>query len=112
MRLQRHSLRFVAIAVVISLPLLGASGAASAKAKPSGCHKTHTCKSGGGTATGGGTGGSPAPMTVQIDPNPLVETGGSFIVATVQVLVMNPENTAYPRPGRAPRAAGRARVSR
>jgi hypothetical protein len=71
------------MAVVVSLPLLGMSGVASARVK-AGCHKTHSCKSGGGS--GSGTGGvGPAPITVQIDPNPLVETGQSEIVATVQV---------------------------
>jgi hypothetical protein len=83
MNLRRRSLRFVAMAVVVSLPLLGMSGVASARVK-AGCHKTHSCKSGGGS--GSGTGGvGPAPITVQIDPNPLVETGQSEIVATVQV---------------------------
>jgi hypothetical protein len=71
------------MAVVVALPLLGMSGVASAKATK-GCHKTHTCKSGGGTPTGSGTGTSPA-ITVQVDPNPLVETGESDVVATVQV---------------------------
>jgi hypothetical protein len=73
------------MAMVISLPLLGLSGAASARAKASGCHKTHSCKSGGGGTTGSGSGADPAPITVQIDPNPLVETGQSFVAATIQV---------------------------
>jgi len=73
------------MAVVVCLPLLGMSGAASAKARASGCHKTHTCKNGGGSPTGSGTGADPAPITVQIDPNPLVETGQSVIGAVVQV---------------------------
>jgi hypothetical protein len=72
------------MAVVISLPLLGMSGVASAKAAK-GCHKTHSCKSVGGGTSGSGTGADPAPITVQIDPNPLVETGQSDVVATVQV---------------------------
>jgi hypothetical protein len=72
------------MAVVISLPLLGMSGVASAKAAK-GCHKTHTCKSGGGTSTGTGAGANPAPITIQIDPNPLVETGESDVAFTVQV---------------------------
>jgi hypothetical protein len=77
-----RSLRIVALIVVVSLPLFGMSGLASAKAK--GCHKTHTCKSGGGGSTGGGTGGAPAPITVQIDPD-LVETYTGGIAATIQV---------------------------
>ena len=84
MTLRRRSLRLVAMAVVVALPLLAVSGVASAKAAK-GCHKTHTCKSGGGGATGSGTGTDPAPITVQIDPTPLVETGQSDVVATVQV---------------------------
>jgi hypothetical protein len=78
MNRHRRPLRFVAMAVMVSLPLLATSGVASAKAAK-GCHKTHTCKSGGGSPTGSGTGTDPAPMTVQIDPNPAVETSGSAI---------------------------------
>jgi hypothetical protein len=70
------------MAVVISLPLLGMSGVASAKASK-GCHKTHSCKGAGGT--GSGTGGTPPLMTLQIDPNPLVETYHSDVLAIVQV---------------------------
>lgn len=81
MDLHRRSLRIVALAVVVALPLLGTSGIASAKAK--GCHKTHSCRSGGGT--GSGTGGATPLITVQVDPNPLVETGQSEIYAVIQV---------------------------
>ena len=78
MHRERHSLRLVALAVAVALPLLGMSGVATAKVKAPGCHKTHTCKRGGGA--GSGTGGiTPAPMTVQIDPNPAVETSASVI---------------------------------
>jgi hypothetical protein len=78
------SLRVVALMVAVSLPLLGMAGVASAKAK--GCHKTHTCQSGGGTGTGTGTGApTPGPITVQIDPTPLVEVGQSEVVAVIQV---------------------------
>jgi hypothetical protein len=79
--LRHRSLRLVVLALVVSLPLLGTSAGASAKAK--GCHRTHSCKSVGGS--GGGTGGAPAPITVQIDPNPLVETGSSDVAAVIQV---------------------------
>ena len=68
---------------MVSLPLLGMSGVAAAKVKAKGCHKTHTCSSGGGT--GSGSGGAPPLMTVQVDPNPLVETGASGVTAVVQV---------------------------
>jgi len=76
----------VALTVVVALPLLGMSGVASAaKVKAAkGCHKTHTCKSGGGSGTGG-TGGTLPPITVQVDPNPLVETGPSLVAAVIQV---------------------------
>jgi hypothetical protein len=75
----------VAVAVVVSMPLLGLSGVASAKAAK-GCHKTHTCKTGGsGTGTGTGTGAGDPAMTVQIDPSPVVETGQSNLDVIVQV---------------------------
>src|SRR5580658_7432634 len=86
MNIRRRTLRIVAMAMVVSLPLLGLSGVASAKARAAkGCHKTHSCKSGGGGTTGSGTGADPAPITVQVDPNPLVETGQSYVLAIVQV---------------------------
>jgi len=86
MNIRRRTLRIVAMAMVVSLPLLGLSGVASAKAKAAkGCHKTHTCKSGGAGTTGSGTGADPAPIAVQIDPNPLVETGQSYVLGIVQV---------------------------
>jgi len=86
MRRHRRSLRLVALALVVALPLFGTSAVASAKAKSAkGCHKAHTCKSGGGAPTGIGAGGAPAPITVQIDPNPAIETGSSFVAVVVQV---------------------------
>jgi hypothetical protein len=81
MKFHRRSLRFVALTIAITLPLLGTTGVASAKTAK-GCHKTHVCHSGGGTGTGGAT---PGPITVQVDPNPLVEVGQSFVPATIQV---------------------------
>jgi hypothetical protein len=80
----RRSFRLVALAVTVALPLVGTSAVASAKVK-AGCHRTHTCKGGSGAPTGSGTGGTPAPITVQVDPNPLVETFQSDIIAIVQV---------------------------
>jgi hypothetical protein len=40
---------------------------------------------GSGSGSGTGTGSAPDPITVQVDPNPLVETGQSYVVATIQV---------------------------
>ena len=72
-----RSLRVVALAVVVALPLLGSSGVASAKTKAPGCRKAHTCKS--------GSGGPSAPITVQVDPNPMIEIGPSFVGGVIQV---------------------------
>src|SRR5271166_6145088 len=78
MKIRRHSLSFLAIAIVVSVPLLSGSEVASAKT-----HHHHHGGSGG--STGGGTGGPPPLITVTVDPNPLVETGQSEIHAVVQV---------------------------
>jgi len=73
------------------MPLLGMAGVASAKAKHAAPNcakhpKWAKCKAGGGGGTtGGGTGGSTPQITVEVDPNPLVETGASEIHAVVQV---------------------------
>jgi hypothetical protein len=88
MKIRRSCLRIVALVAVVALPLLGTSAVASAKVKTAkGCHKTHSCKSGGTSGSGGGTGGAtPAPITVQVDPNPLVETSSEAVVlASIQV---------------------------
>ena len=83
MNIRRRSLRFVAGAVVVSLPLLGMSGVASAKAAK-GCHKTHTCKSGTGAGAGTGPPATPA-MVVTADPNPVVATSESNVDSVIQV---------------------------
>jgi len=81
----RHSrlARLVALTVVVSMPLLGMAGVASAKAAGPNC-KLHpnraACKAG-----GGGTGGSGPNIIVTIAPNPLIETGTSQVHAIVQV---------------------------
>ncbi len=87
MNVSRGVARLTALTVVVSMPLLGLSGIASAsgaaKGSPGWCAthaKKAVCK---GTA-GGGTGGAPL-MTVEVDPNPLVETGQSEVTAVVQV---------------------------
>jgi len=79
----------VAIPLVLSMPLLGMSGIASAAQKGSAkwC-ATHPKKAkaiASCSAAGAGTGGAAPLITIQIDPNPLVETGTSNVVATVQV---------------------------
>ncbi len=95
MTVSRKFVRLVSLAVVVSMPLLGMSGVASAAAKgsPKWC-ATHTGKAAkkAGCATtgsgGGGTGGAPPPVTeiqVTVDPNPVIETGVSEIHAVVQV---------------------------
>ncbi len=75
--------RLVALTVVVSMPLLGMAGIASAKAAGPNC-KLHPhragCKGG-----GGGTGGSTPNIIVTVSPNPLIETGQSEIHAIVQV---------------------------
>ncbi len=88
----RHSrlARLVALTVVVSMPLLGMAGVASAKTSKAGpnCVKHPNrakCLNSGGGATGGGTGGAPVQITVEVDPNPLVETGQSEVHAVVQV---------------------------
>jgi len=69
----RRLSRLAALTVVAAMPLLGMSGVAFAKA---GHHHK---------GRGTGSGGPTSPITVQIDPNPLVETGTSDIDATIQV---------------------------
>jgi len=60
------------------------AGIASAKTHHGGWCATH--KNAKKCHSSGGTGGTPPPnITVQIDPNPLTETGQSLVVATIQV---------------------------
>jgi len=91
MKIRHHGVKLMTLVVVVTMPLLGLSGIASAKAAvgsakwcaahPKLAKTTPACS----TSTGKGTGGDPPTITVQIDPNPLVETSQSEIVATVQV---------------------------
>jgi len=87
----RHSrlARLVALTVVVSMPLLGMAGVASAKAGKNYCANHPNSKKakclGGGSSSGGGTGGPPVDITVTVSPNPLVETGQSEIAGVVQV---------------------------
>jgi len=92
----RHSrlARLVALTVVVSMPLLGMAGVASAKSSKAGpnCVKHPNrpkCLNNSGGGTGGGTGGPPVQITVEVDPGTalpgLVETGQSEVHAVVQV---------------------------
>jgi len=88
----RHSrlARLVALTVVVSMPVIGMAGVASAKkVGPNYCHnhplsKKAICT---GSSTTGGTGGAPpgTQIEVTVDPNPLIETGQSEIHAVIQV---------------------------
>jgi len=93
----RHSrlARLVALTVVVSMPLLGMAGVASAKTSKAGpnCvkhpHRAKCSNNPGGSGSGGGTGGPPVQITVEVDPGTalpgLVETGQSEVHAVVQV---------------------------
>jgi len=75
MKVRHVGAKALVVTAVVSMALLGMSGIASAK-------KHHHP---GGSSGGGGTGGPPPTMTVQIDPNPLVETAQSLVSAVIQV---------------------------
>jgi hypothetical protein len=90
----RHSRlgRLVALTVVVSMPLLGMAGVASAKtpkhhvncSNPKNATKKKCSGTGAsGSGSGGPTGGPQIQVTV--DPNPLVETGQSEIHAVIEV---------------------------
>jgi hypothetical protein len=84
--------RVATLTVVISLPILGVSGLASARitkaaktvsAKCAKHPKKASCK---GSAGSGGAGGdSSSPITVTVSPDPLVETAQSEVHAVIQV---------------------------
>ena len=86
----RHSrfARLVALTVVVSMPLLGMAGVASAKVKaaPNCTKHPHraACQAGGGGGTGG-TGGTPPNIIVSVSPDPVQEVGASEINVVVQV---------------------------
>jgi hypothetical protein len=93
MKLRHGLMKAVALAVMVSMPLVAMSGVASAakKGTPKWCAKhpalavsVASCSN---ASSGSGTGapGDPPLITVQIDPTPLVETGSSEIIGTVQV---------------------------
>jgi hypothetical protein len=86
----RRASRLTALALIVTLPVLGQAVVASAKttkAAPKVCAKHPNrakCAQGAGGATGG-PGGSNPQITVEVDPNPLVETAQSEVHAVVQV---------------------------
>ncbi len=90
----RHSrlTRLIALTVVVSMPVLGLAGVASAAAKgsPAWCakHPGAAGRAAGCPRSGGGGTGGPPPVTeiqVTVSPNPVIETGVSEIHAVVQV---------------------------
>jgi hypothetical protein len=87
----RHSrlARLVALTVVVSMPLIGMAGVASAKVKaaPNCVKHPHraACKAGGGGGTGGTGGATPPNIIVTVAPDPVQEVGTSEIDAVVQV---------------------------
>ncbi len=92
MTVSRKFVRLLSLAVVVSMPVMGLAGVASAAAKgsPAWCakHPGKAGKAAGCTSSGGGGTGGPPPVTeiqVTVDPNPVIETGVSEIHAVVQV---------------------------
>ena len=92
MNVSRGSRRLIALTVVMSMPLLGLAGVASAAPKGTAkwcashakaAKKTPACAS----TTPGGTGGPPPVTEIQVtvDPNPIIETGVSEVVGVIQV---------------------------
>jgi hypothetical protein len=85
---RRSLARLTALVVVVAMPAMGMSGIASAKAGKAGpnCIK-HPTKPKCLNASGGGsgTGGPPPQITVQVDPQPVVETGQSEVHIVIQV---------------------------
>jgi hypothetical protein len=65
-----QSIRLFTVIATLSVACVGVSGVAGAKG-----HHHH----------GAGKGGPSAPITVQVDPNPMVETGQSYVAGVVQV---------------------------
>jgi hypothetical protein len=91
MNLRHGATRVLVLVVVVSMPLLGLSGIASAKStvgSPAWC-AAHPKKAlhtvGCSTYTGKSGGTDPPAMTVQVDPTPLIETATSAIAAVIQV---------------------------
>ncbi len=86
---RRHrSMRWAAAAALVLGVVVGTSAVASAKAAKGStqwcAHHVKKCAAG-GSGTGSGTGGTPPELTIQIDPNPVVETATSAVAVVVQV---------------------------
>jgi hypothetical protein len=81
--------RLVALTVVVSMPLVGMAGVASAKVKaaPNCTKHAHraACKAGGGGGTGGTGGATPPNIIVTVSPDPVQEVGTSEVDFVVQV---------------------------
>jgi hypothetical protein len=80
MKVRHIGAKVVVLTAVVGMALLGMSGIASAKH-----HHHHGGGGSGGTGGTGGTGGPTPNITVQIDPDPLVETAQSGVAAVIQV---------------------------
>jgi hypothetical protein len=88
---RRSLMRLTTVTMVAVMPLLGLSAVASAKTKKlstPNCVKHPNkakCANAGGGTTGTGGGATTDPIIVEVDPQPLVETGQSEVHAVVQV---------------------------
>ncbi|HVC69915.1 MAG TPA: hypothetical protein VNC61_06575 [Acidimicrobiales bacterium] len=92
MRRRRLPTKLLVLSLMVATPLVGLSGSASAVKKgsagwcaahPAKAKKLAACSAG---AAGGGAGGAgSAPITIQIDPSPVVETSSSAFAVVVQV---------------------------
>jgi hypothetical protein len=85
MNVRRGLVRLTAVVVALAVPFVGLSTAASAKGATAAakCVKHPTAAK--CHAAGGGTGGPPPQITVQVDPQPVVETGQSEVHVVIQV---------------------------
>ena len=95
MNVRRSFVRLTALTVVVAMPLLGYVGHRLGEDRQGGqgldgvvCSSPQEGKKSarpGKGGAGGGTGGAPVLITVNVQPNPLVETGQSEVHAVVQV---------------------------
>ncbi|HXQ59756.1 MAG TPA: hypothetical protein VN799_06645 [Acidimicrobiales bacterium] len=85
MNVRRGLTQLTALVVVVAVPFMGLSTAASAKGATAAAKCVKHPTSAKCHAAGGGTGGPPPQITVQVDPQPVVETGQSEVHVVVQV---------------------------